>query len=243
MWYASLPTMKMAIHICQMPKDLQILLKENAPWVNVEKIYFDAFNQVTTSTGQFYPDVTQAINDRINSGTLIFNYIGHGNENSLAHERVITPESIDKWQNNKRLPLFITATCEFSRFDDIVKNSATGDIRGKNSSGEKILVDQPEGAIALMSTTRLVYSAPNYTFNRNIFHVAFDRDPEGNALRMGDIIRIAKNMSGDNTNKRNFLLLGDPAVRLSWPWHGNIVTDSINNVPAGETPIHLRHCR
>jgi hypothetical protein len=85
-----------------------------------------------------------------------------------------------------------------------------------------------------MSTTRLVYSAPNYTLNRNIFDVAFDRDPEGKALRLGDIIRIAKNRSGNNTNKRNFLLLGDPAVRLSYPWHGKVVTDSINNVHAGE---------
>ncbi len=187
------------------------LIKENDPWVNIEKIYFDAYNQVTTSTGQFYPDVTQAINDRINSGALVFNYIGHGNETSLGHERVVTPESIDQWKNITRLPLFITATCEFSRFDDIIKNSATGEINAKNSSGERILLDQQGGAIALMSTTRLVYSAPNYALNRNIFAVAFDRDPEGNALRIGDIIRIAKNRTGSNTNKRNFLLLGDPA--------------------------------
>ena len=57
---------------------------------------------------------------------------------------------------------------------------------------------------------------------------------KGRLMRLGDIIRIAKNMSGNNTNKRNFLLLGDPAVRLSYPWHGNVVTDSINNVPAGD---------
>ena len=216
------------------------LIKENDPWVNVEKIYFDAYNQVTTSTGQFYPDVMQAINDRINSGTLIFNYIGHGNETSLGHEKVVTPESIDQWKNITRLPLFITATCEFSRFDDIVKNSANGDIEAKNSSGERILLDQQGGAIALMSTTRLVYSAPNYALNRNIFDVAFDRDPKGNALRMGDIIRIAKNRTGNNTNKRNFLLLGDPAIRLSWPWHGSVITDSINGLPEGETSDTLK---
>ena len=67
-----------------------------------------------------------------------------------------------------------------------------------------------------------------------------DRDAEGNALRLGDIIRIAKNISGNNTNKRNFLLLGDPAVRLSYPWHGNVVTDSINNMPAGEVSDTLK---
>lgn len=208
------------------------LVAEHAPWVNVDKIYFDAYNQITTSTGQFYPDVTKVIGDRINSGTLIFNYIGHGNETSLAHERVITPEDIDKWKNMSKLPLFITATCEFSRFDEITVNSVTGSITGKQSSGEKILLSRKGGAIALMSTTRLVYSAPNYTLNRNIFETAFDRDQEGKAKRLGDIIRIAKNMSGDNTNKRNFLLLGDPAVRLAYPWHGYVVTDSINNTPA-----------
>jgi hypothetical protein len=216
------------------------LIKENAPWVNVDKIYFDAYDQITSSTGQFYPDVTQAINERINDGTLIFNYIGHGNENSLGHERVVTSETIDQWKNLAKLPLFITATCEFSRFDDIAINSVTGNITGKSSSGEKILLDNKGGAIALMSTTRLVYSAPNYELNRNIFAVAFERDDEGNALRMGDIIRIAKNRSGNNTNKRNFLLLGDPAVKLSWPWHGNIVTDSVNEVPVGEPTDTLK---
>jgi hypothetical protein len=216
------------------------LVEERAPWVNLDKIYFDAYNQVTTSTGQFYPDVTKAISDRINSGTLVFNYIGHGNETSLAHERVLTPNDINQWQNITKLPLFITATCEFSRFDEITINSVTGGITGKSSSGEKILLNSKGGAIALMSTTRLVYSAPNYALNRNIFEAAFARDIEGNALRLGDIIRIAKNRSGNNTNKRNFLLLGDPAVRLSWPWHGNVVTDSINRVPAGENTDTLK---
>jgi hypothetical protein len=216
------------------------LIESNVPWVNVDKIYFDAYNQVTTATGQFYPDVTQAIDKRINDGTLIFNYIGHGNETSLGHERVVTPETIGKWKNITRLPLFITATCEFSRFDDITVNSVTGTITGKNSSGENILLDKKGGAIALMSTTRLVYSAPNYELNKNIIDVAFERDAFGNALRMGDIIRIAKNRSGSGTNKRNFLLLGDPAVRLSWPWHGNIITDSIYEVHAGEIEDTLK---
>lgn len=216
------------------------IIKERAPWVNIDKIYFDAYHQETTSTGQFYPEVTQAIRDRINSGTLIFDYIGHGNETSLAHERVLTSDDIVQWKNSLKLPLFITATCEFSRFDEITINSVTGTIAGKTSSGEKILLYRKGGAIALMSTTRLVYSAPNYELNRNIFETAFDHDHEGNAMRLGDIIKIAKNMSGNNTNKRNFILLGDPAVRISYPWHGSVITDSINNMPSGGSTDTLK---
>ena len=209
---------------------LEAELKESAPILNVDKIYLDAFRQSTTASGQSYPDVTKAINDRISSGCLIFNYVGHGNEIGLAHERVVKTEDINSWRNKTRLPLFITATCEFSRFDDIEMNIVTGEMTNKSSAGEKVLLNRNGGGIALMSTTRLAYSAPNYSLNRNIFHAAFDRDSAGNFPRLGDIIRLAKNRSGSGQNKRNFLLLGDPALRLAYPRHGQVVTDSINNI-------------
>ena len=209
---------------------LAALIKDSVPSMNVEKIYLDAFRQTTTVNGQSYPEVNKAINDRINSGCLIFNYTGHGNESGLAAERVVKTEDINSWKNGGKLPLFITATCEFSRFDDIEINLATRQMTGKPSAGEMVLLNKDGGGIALMSTTRVVYSAPNYFLNRNIFNLAFDRDESGNALRLGDIIRIAKNNSGNGPNKRNFTLLGDPALKLAYPWHGKVITDSINNV-------------
>jgi hypothetical protein len=219
---------------------LTSILRDSVPFINVEKIYLDAYKQVTSANGQSYPDVNKSINDRINSGCLIFNYVGHGNENGLAHERVVTTEDIDSWSNNGKLPLFITATCEFSRFDDMEINIISGQMTGKTSAGEMVLLNKDGGAIALMSTTRLVYSAPNYTLNRNIFDCAFERDGEGNTLCLGDIIRIAKNRTGNGPNKRNFTLLGDPALKLAFPWHGNIITDSINNVSVTERTDSLK---
>jgi hypothetical protein len=209
---------------------LSKLLNDSVPSFNVDKIYLDAFRQVTTANGQTYPEVNAAINARINSGCLIYNYVGHGSETGFAHERVMKPEDIKSWINGTRLPLFITATCEFSRFDDIDINIITREMSGKTSAGEMVLLNENGGAIALMSTTRVVYSAPNYFLNRNIYDAAFDRDNEGNSMRLGDIIRIAKNNSGSGPNKRNFSLLGDPALRLAYPWHGQVVTDSINHV-------------
>ncbi len=209
---------------------LAAVLNDSVPAYNIDKIYLDAFSQITTVNGQSYPEVNKAINDRINSGCLIFNYTGHGNESGLAAERVVKTEDINSWKNGGKLPLFITATCEFSRFDDIEINLATRQITGKPSGGEMVLLNKDGGGIALMSTTRVVYSAPNYDLNRNIFSSAFNHDESGNPLCLGDIIKIAKNTSGSGPNKRNFTLLGDPALKLAYPYHGKVITDSVNNV-------------
>jgi hypothetical protein len=213
---------------------LSALIEERAPEYNISKIYLDAFRQTTTVNGQTYPEVNRAVNDRINQGCLIFNFVGHGNETGLTHERVVKTEDINLWKNKGKLPLIITATCEFSRFDDIELNPATREMTGKSSAGEIALLSPEGGAIALMSTTRLVFSAPNYFLNRNIYNCAFERDSLGKPLRLGDIIRIAKNNSGNGSNKRNFSLLGDPALMLGYPWHGRVVTDSINGIALHE---------
>lgn len=209
---------------------LALMLQDSVPEYNTEKIYLDAFRQETSASGQTYPTVTIAINNRINSGCLVFNYIGHGNENGLAKEMVIKTEDINSWKNGSRLPLFITATCEFSRFDDADMNPATKVFTPRTSAGEMVLLNPDGGGIALMSTTRVVYSAPNYYLNRNIYDALFDKNESGGPLALGDIIRIAKNNSGNSSNKRNFSLLGDPAIIPAYPWHGKVVTDSINNV-------------
>jgi hypothetical protein len=217
------------IHVSD-AEGLASVLKDSVPVYNIDKIYLDAFRQVTTVNGQSYPEANKAINDRINSGCLIFNYTGHGSETGLAHERVVKTEDINAWKNGGKLPLFITATCEFSRFDDIETNVVTHLMTGKTSAGEMVLLNKNGGAIALMSTTRVVFSAPNYFLNKSIFNYAFSRDESGNSLRLGEIIRIAKNNSGGGPNKRNFTLLGDPALKLAFPWYGKIMTDSINKV-------------
>ncbi len=211
-------------------ENLAVAAKEAAAPVTTEKIYLDAFRQVTSATGDLYPDAVKAINSRIAAGCLIFNYVGHGNESGLAHERVVRTDDINSWKNKNMLPLFITATCEFSRFDDVEINPATGLISPRTSAGEMVLLNPEGGGIGLMSTTRVVYSAPNYMLNRKIYDYIFSTASDGRSMKLGDIIRLAKINSGSGMNKRNFLLLGDPALRIAWPVQGRVVTDSINNV-------------
>lgn len=200
------------------------------PAFNLDKIYLDAFEQVTTSSGDRYPDVNAAIEKRVQSGSLIVNYVGHGNERGLAHENILGVEDINRWQNLPRLPLFVTATCEFSRFDD-VEREITGEIASKPSAGEWVLLNPNGGGIALLTTTRLVYSSPNFVLNQNFYKFIFKEDLNGSKYRIGDALRWTKNISGSGINKRNFTLLGDPALRLAYPEY-KVVTDSINHVPA-----------
>lgn len=188
------------------------------PEMNVVKIYLDAYTQTVTSGGQRYPDVEEAINQNMNKGALIFNYVGHGGETGLSLERVVTVPMIEAWTNVNNLTLFISATCEFSRFDDPSRVSA----------GEFTLTTPYGGAVGLLTTTRLVQVSVNTTLVKNLYTVIFD-EVNGVPLALGDIIRQTKNLSAGSDNVRNFTLLGDPALTLGKP-SPKIVTDSINGL-------------
>ncbi|MBV5312506.1 MAG: type IX secretion system sortase PorU [Prolixibacteraceae bacterium] len=171
-----------------------------------DKIYFDAFRQISTSGGEKYPDVTTAINNRVKQGTLVMNYTGHANEKNLADENVLDVGIISAWTNYDRLPIFVTATCEFSRFDS-----------NETSAGEHILFNPVGGGVGLFSTTRLVYSGANFVLNSKFFRYIFEKDLSGNNLRLGDVMRLAKASANTGINQLNFTLLADPAMRLANP--------------------------
>ncbi|MDQ3112072.1 MAG: type IX secretion system sortase PorU [Bacteroidota bacterium] len=195
---------------------------------NIDKIYLDAYQQLQTPGGERYPNVNEAIDKRVDMGSLMINYTGHGGEVGLAHERILEIAQINAWTNLCNMPLFITATCEFSRFDDPSRTSA----------GEYILLNGNGGGIGLLTTVRLVYSTPNFNLNRKFYECAFD-PINGEMPRMGDLYRITKVNSGNNTNNRNFTLLGDPALLLNYPVN-QVTTTEVNNVVITSQPDTLR---
>ncbi|HKM94068.1 MAG TPA: type IX secretion system sortase PorU [Prolixibacteraceae bacterium] len=203
--------------------ELTKIIDERFPGFYYDKIFFDAYRQVSTSAGTFYPDVTTAINNRVEKGALILNYIGHANETAMAAEKVLTISDINKWGNGNKLPIFVTATCEFSRFDD-----------DKMSAGESILFNAAGGGVALFTTTRKVYGGENFDLNKSFYRHVFEHDKNGNNLRMGDVLLLAKNNISEGLNKRNFVLLGDPALRLAFP-QLKVVTTSINGHQIGDS--------
>jgi hypothetical protein len=178
------------------------------PCLNINKIYLDAYVQFTTPGGQRYPDAENDLRDGVQRGSLLVSYVGHGGEVGWAHERFLDNSTILGWTNLDRLPLFLTATCEFSRWDDPIRTSA----------GENVFLNPNGGGIGLMTTTRLAYAGPNQNLAMDFYDVVFQPTDElGRDQRFGDIYRRTKvaATTTSSVNHRNFTLLGDPSARLA----------------------------
>ncbi|MEN9684690.1 MAG: type secretion system sortase PorU [Bacteroidota bacterium] len=178
---------------------------------NPNKIYLDAYPMESSSGGARYPKVNEAIVSQLFKGALVFNYSGHGSYQRLAEESVLTQVELAKFNNPDKLPLFITASCDFAPHDDPVKSSL----------GKDLLTANNTGAIALLTTTRLVFAYSNKVINDNYLQIALKPEANGQYLSLGESVRRAKNFtslnSGDIINNRKFTLLGDPAMRLAFP--------------------------
>jgi hypothetical protein len=191
-----------------------------APVYNLRKVYADAYKRVTVGNGQRYPEVNKEFDRAFNEGSLIVNYSGHGGDVQLGDERFIDIPQINSWRGGNRLPLFVTATCDFTRFDNPEHQSA----------GELVMLNPQGGAIGMFTTVRIVYSWPNRRLNTNLYAKnAFDYDPD-EVPGMGDLFRKMKNKTNADVNNRSFTMLGDPAVKLAYPKH-NVVTTSVKVHP------------
>ena len=197
------------------------IVADNYKKININKIYLDNYLQESTPGGPRSEATNNAINSRIDKGALLVNYSGHGGPLGWTAERILELDQINAWDNGNKLPLFMTATCKFSYFDNPEQTSA----------GEYVLLNPNGGAIALLSTTRLVYSSPNYNLNKKFINTLFEKI-DGEYPRLGDVFKQTKVLSGTSVNNRNFTLLGDPALCLSYPKYNIQSTNIIDTLKA-----------
>jgi hypothetical protein len=194
---------------------------------NITKVYLDAFKQESGAGGSRYPQANQIINNQVYNGALIWNYSGHGGSNRLAEEVILDQDIVNSWNNPNRLPLFVTATCDFAPYDNPTINSL----------GENILLRAKTGGIALMTTTRVVFSFSNRIINNNYLQFALQRDSSGSYKSLGESILAAKNYtyqtSADIVNNRKFTLLGDPALTIAYP-SLKIRATKLNGIPVAQ---------
>jgi len=195
------------------------IIQQKTQQFNIDKIPLDAYKMLSTPGGKRYPDASEDFNRRIKKGVLIFNYTGHGGEVGLTEERIIDVPTINRFDNFNKLALFITATCEFSRYDDPDRTSA----------GELCLLNPKGGAIALFTTCRVAYSYPNFLLNESLLKGLFSK-VNNRWPTLGDVVQKTKSDLKQIRYYANFHLLGDPAMPLAYP-EQKVVTSKINNVP------------
>lgn len=208
-------------------EELIKIVRKNNPEFFENKVYIDAYNKVGSSSGGTYPDAKNDMMRYFENGQLIVNYAGHGSTTAWTKEKILTIQDIKKLYLDK-LPFFITATCDFSRFD-----------APTTSAGEEMFLNSKGGGVGLISTTRVVYMDKNEAFNKELISHIFSRDDQGKRYRMGDVVRMSKTAVtehyGQDLNKLNFILLADPAMKLAFPEYRIKVTE-INGIAVTGDP-------
>ena len=211
----------------QQAEQISDTVKTKYPVFNVKKIYNDAYRFSPSPSGWRSPDCEAAITQDVMDGAAVFSYTGHGGEDGWSDKKILTVKDINSWNNNYRLPVFITATCEFGRFDNPTR--PTG--------GELVITKPDGGGIAIFTTTRKSFASSNVQLAASFFSHIKSINGDANQ-KMGDLMRIVKNENDNNLYIRNFVLLGDPAQDITFPTH-QVVTTYINNKPIGAFPDTL----
>jgi len=200
------------------------LITDNKSFFNVKKILSDAYVQESSSGGERYPEVNNAIIDGIELGALVVNYFGHGGEDGLARERIFDKIDATELSNENKLNCFVSVTCEFTKFDN----------PGRNTAGEFLYWNKNGGAIALITTTRQIFVSVGVNFNLTLENYLFSLNSD-NYHTMAEALRLTKNdpsISGSD-QRRLVFFIGDPAMKLAIP-KPNIRITEINDILINE---------
>ena len=199
------------IHM-NMAETLSANIENNNPNFNIHKIYLDEYELEETPDGPRYPEVNEAIKQALNQGTMVFNFIGHSGPEGLASEQVLTSDDIQALDNHDNLPLFIVLGSKYVNISD----------PNELYQGNELMLQNEQGAVAVIAPTTIVDSIPNAAFNTALAN--FTHTNSG-PVTFGKIMQQAKNELS-HLQGRRYALLGDPAMHLTLPDHTAVI-DSI----------------
>ena len=182
--------------------------------------------QQATASGNRYPEANQDFRDAIEVGALAVSYFGHGGEDGLSGERIFTKVDAQELNNLCKFNVFITITCEYTRFDNPLRETA-GELTYWNTQG---------GAIGLITTTRRVFLGTGTRFNETLGQYLFAFD-DLERITMAEALRLTKNDPMVVGNRQKYLMsfIGDPAMPLSLA-RPDIRLTHINDVPIDQNP-------
>ena len=150
------------------------------------------------------PEAEEAVINAFNSGSLIINFMGHGNPDVWTHEEVFKrSQDIPRLNNKRKLPLVYGSTCSIGLFFMPIREGMA----------EELLRAEDKGAVATISATWLVYPDPNAALNYKVYDLLLNQ----NSLSIGEALFTAKLLRQPNSNDRHYVLFGDPVMKLGTP--------------------------
>ena len=184
-------------------------IKTTYPEITIDRLFADAYHQESGAIGSYYPDLNNALRNRIDNGCLILTYIGHGSINYIGTERFIQVSDIASYKNRRRWPLLVASTCSYGRYDLVDERCG---------SEEFVLADG--GAIGTISASDRIPHYPPF-FDTLMIHLLKP------GVSMGEALMNARNVASVSPS---VCLLGDPALCLSRP-ENRVVVTQINHQP------------
>lgn len=199
-------------------------------FINNIKIHADSYQQEATASGERYPEVNKAFKDAIEVGALVVNYLGHGGEDGLAAERIFTKVDAQNIRNVCRFNLFVTITCEFTKFDN----------PQRLTSGEFTYWNKDGGAIGLITTTRQIFVTTGVNYNRILQDYLFAYG-SSDYPSIAESLRLTKNDPSLSTAQQKPLVffIGDPAMKLAFA-RPEVRLTAINDVPLDQQDEPLK---
>lgn len=212
------------------PSDISLQERQNnladkitfeKPFLNTTKILMDSYVQEASAGGSRYPKARADLFGAFEKGALVFNYLGHGGEDGLAGERLWEKSDGQNLKNQYKYPLFITITCDFSRFDNPLRPTA----------GEYTYWNPKGGAISMITTIRSIgqYNAEifNDILSENLFSFGSNQ-----YTSIAEALRISKN-NYPNSSTNVVFYIGDPALMLDIA-KPKIRLTKVNDIPISQ---------
>ncbi|HSD64030.1 MAG TPA: type IX secretion system sortase PorU, partial [Ignavibacteriaceae bacterium] len=196
---------------------------------DLNKLYMAAYPVVITGAGKRIPDGNKAILNAMNEGTLIINYVGHGAPDLWADEHIFEQGVTIPQLKNDRYFFVTAATCDFGYFDNPSSISAA----------EELVLDNNAGAIASLSSSRLVYQENNEQLMDAFFNALFNANNVAlNGVCVGKaLFNTKQTLFGENDQK--YFLFGDPTLKLMVPEYSAKI-DSVNGFSVATDSIQIK---
>lgn len=194
--------------------------------IDREYVYLHTY---PTGPGVTKPGARSDLFAKLNQGTSIFNYVGHGSPFKMTDEGVFLDSDAGTLSNGLKMSVMISASCDVGKFND----------PSVQSLGERVFMSPNAGCIAVLSATEQALSSDNAFLNGLLYDAIFNRDTltvAGQLLPtvgqyhvpVSAALLAAKQVPAAQTsNSQKYQLMGDPAQLMNLPryWVDVRVTD------------------